>query len=249
MDLDNNIGQQSAPETTIEQPSEPGAPKLVNPFEDDAEPAYIQIETPEGTTFKHASAGKAVEKEVPEKTLWQRMREENIEKYNSCRWGRWGTKTEWDDARWMAKARLSQASLDELRRAVTSTHQIRLNLRQQRNCTTLSIMSLARLPGQGGATRRSSCPKPLFGTPRFAGKMALGPVVKCDKDGIREYSQVNTADHWNLVFSARVGTWNHAWRRDPDERRDRPLTILRGCASARGVHEPSQYRQGRASKY
>lgn len=38
----------------------------------------------------------------------------------------------------------------------------------------------------------------LFGTSRFAGHMALGPVVELNKAGVREYSEVNTGDYWNM---------------------------------------------------
>jgi IS4 transposase len=38
----------------------------------------------------------------------------------------------------------------------------------------------------------------LFGSARFADKMAFAPVIKIGKDGIRQYNQVNTGNYWNL---------------------------------------------------
>lgn len=109
-----NVGQPPEPEAPSAQPPGPEVPRLFNPFNDGAKAEYLKIKTPEGTMYKHASAGKAVEKEGQEKPLWQRMRKENNEKYDGCRWGRWGTKAEWDDARWMATSKSSQAALEEL---------------------------------------------------------------------------------------------------------------------------------------
>jgi hypothetical protein len=38
----------------------------------------------------------------------------------------------------------------------------------------------------------------LFGTARFADRIALAPVIKIGKDGVRNYDDVNSGDYWNL---------------------------------------------------
>ena len=48
------------------------------------------------------------------KKFWQGMCKENFEKYNGCPWGRWGTKTEWEDVYWVVNSKSLQTALDKL---------------------------------------------------------------------------------------------------------------------------------------
>jgi hypothetical protein len=86
---------------------------LYNPYGDGAEPAYIRIETADGTEYRYASAGAIVE-ECQNQSRWHKLRDENLEKYGGCIYGRWQTKEEWDDAYWMATSKVSQAGLQML---------------------------------------------------------------------------------------------------------------------------------------
>lgn len=67
--------------------------------------------------YKHAFAGAIVNDEndpTPHQTRWSKLREENIKLYGGNPWGRWGTKAEWEDAKWMATTKVSRGSLDTL---------------------------------------------------------------------------------------------------------------------------------------
>jgi hypothetical protein len=101
-------------EEGFNSPQHPTSPEqLYNPFNNDAEPSYTRIETAEGTLYQHATAGQILE--VGDgKTRRQKWREENQAKHDGNSWGLWGTKTEWDDAYWMATTKASQSSLEEL---------------------------------------------------------------------------------------------------------------------------------------
>lgn len=89
---------------------------LFNPYSDGTEPCYRRIETPTGVIFEHATAGKIIENsgEHPVRTRWECLRQENIEKYDGNQWGRWLSKDEWETACWMATAKASQGSLEDL---------------------------------------------------------------------------------------------------------------------------------------
>jgi hypothetical protein len=110
---ESNEGTHVTGTNTPPEPSSDPIP-LFNPFGNAAAPAYIKIESPEGVTYRHASAGAIVQEAGREKTLWQKMREENIIKHGGCRWGRWKTQREWEDAHWMATTKSSQGTLEEL---------------------------------------------------------------------------------------------------------------------------------------
>lgn len=87
---------------------------LYNPYQDNAEPSYIRIETAGGVIYKHATAGAIVEKPIKIKTRWQKLREENQLENGGSVWGRWGNKVEWEDAYWMVMSKTSQRGLEDL---------------------------------------------------------------------------------------------------------------------------------------
>ncbi|KAG9092719.1 hypothetical protein FRC06_011822 [Ceratobasidium sp. 370] len=199
--------------TASPRPS-PSPIELFNPFEDGAESAYLKIESAEGITYRHASAGDVVQKAGSEKSVWQKMREENIEKYGGCQWGRWETQREWEDARWMATTKTSQGALEEL----LQTHRYARNpprFKTVKNLFSIIKVDLAAFSGpewvhadvklpEAPGERHSffyrnleKCGDFLFGTPRFAGKMAFAPTVVLGKDGVREYTSPHTADYLN----------------------------------------------------
>lgn len=117
-DQDNTFdelgGVYYGPQTPDEQGSPIEQPKLFNPYDDGAEPAYIRIETADEVIFKYATAGDVVSTAGLEKPQWERQREVNDRIYDGNQWGRWETEEEWDDAYWMSTSKTSQSSLQDL---------------------------------------------------------------------------------------------------------------------------------------
>ncbi|KAG9091599.1 hypothetical protein FS749_016423 [Ceratobasidium sp. UAMH 11750] len=188
---------------------------LYNPYRDGAEPAYVRIATAEGTEYRYASAGGIVQKAGWGKTPWQKAREENEEKYGGCKWGRWGTKQEWEDAHWMATSKASQGCLQKL----LETERYANNPPKFRTIKNLLSIIEKEMAVFGGPKfnieeiRLAEAPNDrhtlvyrclektgdhLLGTARFAGKMAFALVIKFGKDGIRRYDNFESADYWNL---------------------------------------------------
>lgn len=181
----------------VHQPFEPDPPCLFNPFNDGKEPAYLRIETANGVTYKHASAGSVVQGAGQGEPLWQRMRKENIDKYDGCSWGRWGTKTEWEDAYWMANSKSSQAALDELLQTervskyhkygrihtdktdIISMPRTRQSSNRQGVCSTPLTRSSVRSLDPSGSTWRLVSPKPRE---------------------IVQFSSIGTSEKWVTTF-------------------------------------------------
>jgi hypothetical protein len=70
--------------------------------------------TPRGIVYQHAFAGAIVNHDGPIQTRWDRLKEEQREKYGDNPWGQWQSKQEWEDVKWMATTKASQGSLEEL---------------------------------------------------------------------------------------------------------------------------------------
>ncbi|KAG9088843.1 hypothetical protein FS749_001827 [Ceratobasidium sp. UAMH 11750] len=224
---------------------------LYNPYQDGAEPAYVRIVTPEGTEYRHASAGGIVQTAGWGKTPWQKAREENEEKYGGCKWGRWGTKQEWEDAHWMATSKASQGCLQKL---LETAHYASdpPKFRTVKNLLSIIEKEMAVFGGPKfniEEIRLAEAPNDrhmlvyrclektgdhLLGTARFAGKMAFAPVVKFGNDGIRRYDNVESADYWNLqqrVLASRTTLGAVILMSDATS-----LSLFSGDVSAHGVY-------------
>jgi hypothetical protein len=87
---------------------------LYNPYNDGPEPAYIRIETAEGTRFRHATAGGLVQLAGHDEGNWHKLRKRNKIENDGCPWGIWKNEVEWRDVMWLVNAKASQTCLQDL---------------------------------------------------------------------------------------------------------------------------------------
>ncbi|KAG9079471.1 hypothetical protein FRC06_007708 [Ceratobasidium sp. 370] len=178
----------------------PEPPVLVNPFDDDLEPAYTQTITNEGIEFAYHGAGAIVEKAEGTLTRWERLLKKYEEEFKDSEYGQWKTKHEWEDAQWMATAKVSQASL----KCLLQTEWFVKCPPKFGSVKTLFDIIDKQLADFGGPKFKlddmrlkealndqhclvwrnvRKCGDFLLGNPKFAPGFAFGPIVKLNTEG------------------------------------------------------------------
>ncbi|KAG8700169.1 hypothetical protein FRC09_006133 [Ceratobasidium sp. 395] len=135
-----------APSDDLPNPIEYQPPELHNPLGDDAEPAYTRRECGDVTIYEYASAGAIVQKAGRDETQWDKLKAKNDKEFGGNLYGRWGSKQEEDDAKWMASGKISQASLTEL----LKTERFAKNPPKFKNIKKLNKIIEKELGGLGG---------------------------------------------------------------------------------------------------
>ncbi|KAG9092286.1 hypothetical protein FRC06_000164, partial [Ceratobasidium sp. 370] len=196
-------------------PFEPPPEILYNPYNDGFQATYARTETPGRIVYEYASAGAIIQKEGSDKTRWQGLREGHEAKYGDNIYGRWGTKREWDDAFYFGTAKASQSSLRDLLKTdryasdppkfgtVPKLFKTLENDMNEFGPPQMDIeeVRLGEAPLDRHFLSYMDIEKGgdyLFGHPNFDGDMAFAPIIEYGPDGVRRYSNVHTADWWNL---------------------------------------------------
>ncbi|QRV93926.1 LON domain serine protease [Ceratobasidium sp. AG-Ba] len=161
------------------------------------------------------SKGAIIRKANGEKTRWEKFREKNEKAYGGSDYGRWLDKQEWEDAEYMGSGKVSQSSVKDL----LATDRYKKNPPRFKTVRKLNSIIETELAEFGGPKFESvdiqlpeankdrhtlvyrdgkEIGSSLIGSAQLHPHMAFAPVVIIDKDGVRRYDNVHTADFWNL---------------------------------------------------
>ncbi|QRV72034.1 hypothetical protein RhiJN_00048 [Ceratobasidium sp. AG-Ba] len=202
---DANVARHNfATQTVINQP--------VNPIRQPTQEPYVRIVSKGRIIYRHATAGQILGKG---RTRWEVERDQNNERRGGNPWAMWGSKDEWEAAKWMATTKVSQASINKL----LKTERYRGANYSFKTAKALFKKIRTEMAGFGGPEWNvvdvtvAGAPKDKatlfwrglkdtadfqFGRPWFAGKMATAPERHYDSEELeRLYENPWTADDWN----------------------------------------------------